>query len=62
MTRPKFPVADYHVHLSPELSIEQAVNLGKERQVQIGILEHPGPGYKIQSDVDLKQYIDGLRA
>src|ERR1700758_5485934 len=59
--KPPFPVADYHVHLSPQLSIEQAVNLGKERQVQIGILEHPGPGYKIQNDADLKQYIDGLR-
>jgi hypothetical protein len=59
--KPPFPVADYHVHLSPQLSIEQAVNLGKERQVQIGILEHPGPGYKIQTDADLRQYIDGLR-
>ena len=59
--RPAFPVADLHVHLSPQLSIEQALQLGKERQVQLGILEHPGPGYKIQSDAELKQYIDGLR-
>jgi len=59
--KPSFPVADYHVHLSPTLSIEQAVALGKERGVQIGILEHPGPGYKIQDDADLKKYIDGLR-
>jgi histidinol phosphatase-like PHP family hydrolase len=58
---PGFPVADYHVHLSPTLSIEQAVNLGKERQVQIGIVEHPGPSYPINTDADLKQYIDGLR-
>jgi histidinol phosphatase-like PHP family hydrolase len=60
-TKPAFPVADYHVHLSPTLSIEQAVSLGKERQVQIGIVEHPGPGYPIHTDADLKQYIDGLR-
>jgi histidinol phosphatase-like PHP family hydrolase len=60
-TKPSFPVADYHVHLSPTLSIEQAVQLGKERQVQIGIVEHPGPGYPINTDADLKQYIDGLR-
>jgi hypothetical protein len=46
--RPSFPAADYHVHLSPDLSIEQAVQLGKERQVQIGVVDHPGPGYKIQ--------------
>ena len=59
--KPSFPVADYHVHLSSTLTIEQAVQLSKERGVGIGILEHPGPGYKIQNDADLKQYIDGLR-
>jgi hypothetical protein len=59
--KPAFPVADYHVHLSPTLSIDQALQLGKERGVQIGIVEHPGPGYPINTDADLKQYIDGLR-
>jgi histidinol phosphatase-like PHP family hydrolase len=60
--KPTFPVADYHVHLSEHFSIEQAVNLGKERQILIGIVEHPGPGNKLNSDADLKQYIDTLRA
>ena len=59
--KPSFPVFDLHVHLSPTLTIEQALQLGKERGVGIGILEHPGPGFKIQNDADLKQYIDGLR-
>src|SRR6516162_5297460 len=59
--KPGFPVADYHVHLSPTLSIEEAIALGKQRQVQIGIVEHPGPGFPINTDADLKQYIDGLR-
>ena len=59
--KPAFPVADLHVHLSPQLSVEQALQLGKERGVQIGILEHPGPGYPIKTDADLQQYIDGLR-
>ena len=58
--KPAFPVADYHVHLSPTLSIDQALQLGKERGVQIGIVEHPGPGYPINTDLDLKKYIDGL--
>jgi histidinol phosphatase-like PHP family hydrolase len=59
--KPGFPVADYHVHLSPTLSIEEAIALGQQRQVQIGIVEHPGPGFPINTDADLKQYIDGLR-
>lgn len=59
--KPAFPVADYHVHLSEHLSMEQAVDLAKQRGVQIGIVEHPGPGYKLNSDADLKQYLDTLR-
>lgn len=59
--KPAFPVADYHVHLSATLSIEQALELGKERGVQIGIVEHPGPDYPIKTDADLQHYIDGLR-
>jgi histidinol phosphatase-like PHP family hydrolase len=60
--KPAFSVTDYHVHLSDQLSIQQAVALGKERGVQVGIVEHPGPGYKINTDADLKQYIEGLRS
>jgi histidinol phosphatase-like PHP family hydrolase len=59
--KPGFPVADYHVHLSPTLSIEEAITLGHQRQVQIGVVEHPGPGFPINTDADLKRYIDGLR-
>ena len=60
--KPGFSVVDYHVHLSDQLSIEQAVALGKERGVQIGIVEHPGPGFKINTDAELKNYIDTLRS
>jgi histidinol phosphatase-like PHP family hydrolase len=59
--KPAFPVTDYHVHLSPELTIDKALALGKDRGVQLGILEHPGPNFAIKSDADLKQYIDTLR-
>lgn len=59
--KPTFPVGDYHVHLSNTLSIDQAVQLGKEGGVQIGILEHPGQGFPLNSDADLQSYIDKLR-
>ena len=56
-----FPVTDYHVHLSNTLPIDQALQLGKDRGVQLGILEHPGPGFPIHTDADLQNYIDNLR-
>ena len=56
-----FPVADYHVHLSNTLTIDRALQLAKDRGVQIGILEHPGPGFPLNTDADLQRYIDKLR-
>lgn len=59
--KPNFPVTDYHVHLSNTLTIDRALQLGKERGVQVGIVEHPGEGFPIKTDSDLQKYIDGLR-
>jgi hypothetical protein len=59
--KPIFPVTDYHVHLSPTLTIDKALTLGKERGVQLGVVEHPGPEYPINTDADLRHYIDTLR-
>jgi len=59
--KPNFPVTDYHVHLSNTLTIDQALQLGKERGVRVGIVEHPGKGFPINTDADLRKYIDGLR-
>ncbi len=53
VAKPDFLMAHYHVHLSPQLSIEQAVKLGK--QVGIGSWNIWGPGYKIQNEGDLTQ-------
>ena len=60
-SKPAFAVTDYHVHLSHTLTINQALELGKQRGVQLGILEHPGPGFPINTDADLQRYIDNLR-
>ena len=60
-TKPNFPVTDYHVHLSNTLTIDHVLQLGKERGVSIGIVEHPGPGFPLNSDADLQKYIHNLR-
>jgi histidinol phosphatase-like PHP family hydrolase len=56
-----FPLVDYHVHLSKDLDIEQAVELSEARNVRFGILEHPGASYGLQNDADLEEYINHLR-
>jgi len=56
-----FPMVDYHVHLSGALTIDKAVELANRRGVKFGIVEHPGPGYKIVDDKALKQYIEMLK-
>jgi histidinol phosphatase-like PHP family hydrolase len=56
-----FPVVDYHVHLSGALTIDKAVELAHKRGVKFGIVEHPGPGYKIVDDKALKQYLETLK-
>ena len=59
--KPGFPVTDYHVHLSNTLTIDQALELGKNRGVHVGIVEHPGEGFPLKTDADLQSYIDRLR-
>jgi hypothetical protein len=56
-----FPVVDYHVHLSRALTIDRAVALSDARGVKFGIVEHPGPGYKIVDDAALGTYLDMLK-
>jgi len=55
-----FPLRDLHVHLTDRFTIDQVMDLGKERNVRFGILEHPGPG-AIRNDADLKKYVERLR-
>jgi len=55
------PLIDYHVHLSRNFSIEQAVKLAKDRNIKFGIVEHPGYNYKLRANDQLQQYINHLR-
>jgi len=57
------PSLDLHVHLSPNLSIEHAVELSRSKSVRFGIVEHPGlcEYCPIQNDSLLRAYINKLR-
>lgn len=54
-----FPLMDMHVHLTNNFTIEHVMSIGKKRNVQFGIVEHPAP-WAIKNDDDLKQYIEAL--
>jgi histidinol phosphatase-like PHP family hydrolase len=52
---------DLHVHLSNMLTIEQAVEISRQKEIKFGIVEHPGPEGFLKGDKELKEYIDKLR-
>lgn len=54
------PVWDLHVHRAPGFSIEQILELARQRKVRFGVVEHPAPG-PIKNDGDLRQYVRALR-
>lgn len=53
---------DYHVHLSPDLSLTDAVKLADSRSARFGIVEHPGAHAGIQTDAELESYARSIRA
>lgn len=57
-----FPIFDYHVHLSDDLTVEDAVKLADARGMKFGIVEHPGDAAGITTDAELRTYIQRLRA
>jgi hypothetical protein len=56
-----FPLVDYHVHLSDDLTIERAVELAAQRGMRFGVVAHPAPDTDMRTDQDLAAYVDGLR-
>jgi len=60
-----FPVVDYHVHLNPTFSLDDAIAVSKERGVKFGIAEHAGtkeniyPGI-LSNDRELQGWIAKL--
>jgi histidinol phosphatase-like PHP family hydrolase len=62
---PPVPVVDFHVHLSPNFPLEDAVALSRKTNVKFGILEHAGTKenqYRaiLTNDAELRQWIARL--
>jgi histidinol phosphatase-like PHP family hydrolase len=60
-----FPLVDYHIHLTPGFSLEDAVALSKERGVKFGIAEHAGAKENqyagiLTNDQELRHWIANL--
>ena len=55
-----FPLIDMHVHRTDKFTIDNIMDIAKERKVRFGIVEHPAP-WAIVTDSDLKNYIDNLK-
>ena len=60
-----FPLVDFHVHLNPSFSLENAVALSKETGVKFGIAEHAGTKENhypsiASNDRELEQWIAKL--
>ena len=61
-----FPDIDYdymdlHVHTAPSFGMDRIMQISQEKRIKFGIVEHPGRNSRIRNDVDLKNYIKGLR-
>jgi histidinol phosphatase-like PHP family hydrolase len=60
-----FPLVDYHVHLDEAVTLDQALELSRERGVKFGIVEHAGTKenkYRglLSNDEELKRYLARL--
>lgn len=55
-----FPMIDLHVHCSDNQSIEDIVDKSKATDIQFGVVQNIAP-WGIQSNEELKAYIDAIR-
>ena len=54
-----FPLTDLHCHLTEEFTINNVMEIAKQRNVKFGIVEHPAV-WAIKDDADLEKYIDKI--
>lgn len=54
-----FPLMDLHVHMTPNFTIDNIMEISKRTNIQFGIVENPG--MTVRDDASLKNYIDRLK-
>jgi hypothetical protein len=57
LPRPDFPLVDYHVHLKGGLTLAQAIENAKQRNVKFGIAENCGLGFRVTNDEKLRPFL-----
>src|ERR1041384_2917797 len=55
----EFPLADLHVHLTGNFTIDHVMEISKKTNVQFGIVANPGGG--INDDAGLRRLIESLK-
>jgi hypothetical protein len=60
LPRPDFPLVDYHVHLKGGLTLEEAIQNAKQRNMKFGIAENCGLGFRVTNDEKLRPFLDML--
>ena len=58
--RPYFPLVDYHVHLKGGLTLEEAIENAKQRNMKFGIAENCGLGFRVTNDEKLQPFFNLL--
>ena len=57
-----FPVLDYHVHLKGGLTKEAAAEQSRRTGINYAIAPNCGIGFSLQSDADVRGYLDTMRS
>lgn len=56
-----FPLADLHVHLKGDLTIDEAIKKSKNDNVQYGIAVNCGLGFPIEEDADVIAFVEMMK-